>query len=53
MRQFMEINQTLFNECVKKFEEESGLDETKEKQRQEFWQRVQQMAIQNPQVGAG
>ncbi|XP_022648360.1 serine/threonine-protein phosphatase 2A 56 kDa regulatory subunit gamma isoform-like isoform X5 [Varroa jacobsoni] len=49
LKQFMEINQTLFNECVKKFEEESGLDETKEKQRQEFWQKVQQMAIQNPQ----
>ncbi|XP_037047563.1 serine/threonine-protein phosphatase 2A 56 kDa regulatory subunit gamma isoform isoform X2 [Bradysia coprophila] len=48
LKLFMEMNHTLFNECISNFKEEQQLEDQKLSQREVLWQQVESLARNNP-----
>ncbi|EDV23775.1 uncharacterized protein TRIADDRAFT_27264 [Trichoplax adhaerens] len=50
LKLFMELNQKLFDECTKKYQEEKKLEKEKRQKRLDAWLKIEQRALQNPLV---
>ncbi|KAJ6622265.1 Serine/threonine-protein phosphatase 2A 56 kDa regulatory subunit delta isoform, partial [Pseudolycoriella hygida] len=48
LKLFMEMNHTLFNECISNFKEEQQMEDQKLSQREVLWQQVESLAKNNP-----
>lgn len=47
---FMEMNQTLFDECTQKYKMEKQKEKQKQKEREECWEKLCILAVKNPQA---
>ncbi len=50
LKLFMEMNQKLFDECSQKYKAERQKEKEKLKERDEFWNKIENVAKQNPKV---
>ncbi|XP_047459086.1 serine/threonine-protein phosphatase 2A 56 kDa regulatory subunit delta isoform isoform X2 [Mugil cephalus] len=50
LKLFMEMNQKLFDDCTQQFKAEKQKEKYKLKEREEIWNRIEELAQQNPQV---
>ncbi|XP_047113753.1 serine/threonine-protein phosphatase 2A 56 kDa regulatory subunit gamma isoform isoform X2 [Schistocerca piceifrons] len=48
LKLFMEINQKLFDECTQQFKQERLKDKERQKDREEAWSRIEELAMRNP-----
>lgn len=49
LKLFMEMDQKLFDSCVQNFKEEKQSEKLKNKERDEAWMKIENLALQNPQ----
>nr|XP_039249553.1 serine/threonine-protein phosphatase 2A 56 kDa regulatory subunit gamma isoform-like [Styela clava]XP_039249555.1 serine/threonine-protein phosphatase 2A 56 kDa regulatory subunit gamma isoform-like [Styela clava] len=47
---FMEMNQTLFDECTQKYKMEKQKEKQKQKEREQCWEKLCTLAVKNPQA---
>lgn len=47
---FMEMNQTLFDECTQKYKTEKQKEKQKQKEREDCWDKLCKLAVKNPQA---
>ncbi|PWA25486.1 hypothetical protein CCH79_00019858 [Gambusia affinis] len=52
LKLFMEMNQKLFDDCTQHYKAEKQKEKYKLKERDEVWMKIEDLARQNPQVGA-
>ncbi|XP_065069469.1 serine/threonine-protein phosphatase 2A 56 kDa regulatory subunit gamma isoform-like [Rhopilema esculentum] len=48
LKLFMEMNQKLFDECARKYKEEKLREKDRLKEKQDAWQRIAKLAVDNP-----